>query len=147
VSLDPSSVGVDHNPFSIQAARDSGFQAYTADEFFASSQLAVPHSFDSMLVAHVLEHLEPEQMVPIISMYLPMIKPGGRVVWITPQERGFASDATHLTFVDHVWHKKLSHELGLELGRQYSFPFPRPVGKVFTYNEFVSVLSVPTSPS
>ena len=29
--------------------------------------------------------------------------------------------------------------LGLTVDRQFSFPFPRAVGKVFTYNEFVTI--------
>jgi hypothetical protein len=33
----------------------------------------------------------------------------------------------------------LSEALGLGVARQYSFPLPRFAGKVFTYNEFVTV--------
>jgi hypothetical protein len=29
--------------------------------------------------------------------------------------------------------------LGLAVEKQYSFPFPRAAGKIFTYNEFVTV--------
>ncbi len=31
----------------------------------------------------------------------------------------------------------------LRVVRSYSFPFPRPVGKVFKYNEFVTVARKP----
>jgi 2-polyprenyl-3-methyl-5-hydroxy-6-metoxy-1,4-benzoquinol methylase len=139
VSLDRSSVGVDHNPFSIQAARESGVTAYTTDEFFADHALSAPDTYDSMLVAHVIEHLTPAEAEEVVGSYLPMIKSGGRLVWITPQERGFRSDATHVTFADFAGLAALASKLGVEPVKHYSFPFPRFVGKFFTYNEFVSI--------
>jgi hypothetical protein len=33
----------------------------------------------------------------------------------------------------------VADELGLRPVRDFSFPFPRPFGRVFVYNEFVSV--------
>ncbi|MBC7590508.1 MAG: class I SAM-dependent methyltransferase [Salinibacterium sp.] len=136
--LNKGSVGVDHNPFSIQTARDAGLTAYTSEEFFATGATPLA-SFDSMLSAHVVEHLEPQEAIEILGSYVPYIKPGGKVVFITPQERGYASDATHVAFSDLVTLRKLSEQLGLRPARAYSFPFPRFVGKFFTYNEFVHV--------
>jgi len=140
--LDVGSVGVDHNPFSIQVARDAGLEAYTVDEFFANPALTAAHSFDSMLSAHVVEHLQHDEVRTIMASYLPMIKPGGRVVFITPQERGYGSDSTHVTFADFAVLRQLADDLGLTLEKTYSFPFPRFAGKAFTYNEFVQVARV-----
>ncbi len=142
VSLDSSSVGVDHNPYSVQQARAAGLTAHTTEEFFASPDLATPGGYDSMLLAHVIEHLTPDESVEIIRSYLPFIKKGGRVVWITPQERGYRSDATHVTFTDFAGLARIASRLGLAVDRRYSFPFPRFVGKFFTYNEFVMRMSV-----
>lgn len=136
VSLGAGSVGVDHNAHSIEIARAAGLNAYTVDEFFTSEKLSQPASFDSMLVAHVIEHLTPEASEQILASYLPCIKPGGRIVWICPQERGYRSDATHVTFTDFAALRDLAQRLGIEFERQYSFPFPRFVGRIFTYNEF-----------
>lgn len=136
ISLGAGSVGVDHNAHSVQTARDAGFEAYTVEEFFASKKLAKPGSYDSMLVAHVIEHLTPDESREIIKSYLPLVKPGGRIVWICPQERGYASDATHVTYTDFTALRALADDLGIEFEKQYSFPFPRFVGKFFTYNEF-----------
>jgi 2-polyprenyl-3-methyl-5-hydroxy-6-metoxy-1,4-benzoquinol methylase len=143
VSLSPESVGVDHNPHSIATARDAGFVAYTTEEFFASQELTAPGTYDSMLVAHVIEHLTPQEAIDIIGSYLPMIKPGGKVVWITPQEAGFKSDATHITFADFASEVALAQRFGLTPVKHYSFPFPRFVGKVFTYNESVVISRMP----
>ena len=80
--LPKGSVGVDHNAFSIRTARQAGCEAYTVDEFFADPALAAPGSFDSILAAHLVEHLLPAQAREIVASYLPMVRPGGRVVFI-----------------------------------------------------------------
>lgn len=134
----PDGVGVDHNPTSVATCRARGLEAYTTEEFFASPH-ASPGSFDSMLAAHLLEHLPAEQAREVIASYLPFVRPGGTVVFITPQERGHASDATHVRWVGFAEAAALCAELGLGVTRQYSFPFPRLAGRAFTYNEFVTV--------
>lgn len=143
VALPAGSVGVDHNPTLVAAARRRGCEAYTDAEFFADAQLTRPSSFDGMLAAHLIEHLTPAQARTILGSYLPLIRPGGRVLFITPQERGHASDPTHLDFVDHESLRSLAAELGLTVERTYSFPFPRWMGRLFIYNESVLVGRVP----
>jgi hypothetical protein len=58
---------------------------------------------------------------------------------ITPQERGYATDATHVEFHDLDVLRGMARDLGLVVERARSFPFPRPVGRIFPYNEFVVV--------
>jgi 2-polyprenyl-3-methyl-5-hydroxy-6-metoxy-1,4-benzoquinol methylase len=140
--LDGNGVGVDHNATSIAACRAAGLTAYTTEEFF-TSEYAKPDRFDSILSAHVVEHVEAEQAVEIFTSYLPFVKPGGRIVFITPQERGYKSDATHVRFSGFPEVAQLSTDLGLTVDRQYSFPFPRFAGRIFTYNEFVTVARKP----
>jgi hypothetical protein len=108
------------------------------DEFLASAD-ARPDAFDSLLAAHVLEHLPEADANGIVGMYLPYVRTGGRVVFITPQERGYASDATHVRFVGFPEGAAAARALGLTVERQYSFPFPRSAGKHFTYNEFITI--------
>jgi 2-polyprenyl-3-methyl-5-hydroxy-6-metoxy-1,4-benzoquinol methylase len=134
--VDPGSVGVDHNAFSIQTARESGVEAYTVDAFFANESVSAPESYDSILAAHLIEHLSPEEGRTIIGSYLPMLKRGGRVVFICPQERGYASDPTHVLFADFAVLESLATDLGLVVQSKRSFPFPRFAGKPFIYNEF-----------
>ena len=64
------------------------------------------------------------------------------MIIITPQERGYKSDSTHVCFVDFNSAVQLADALGLRIAKQYSFPFPRAFGTVFTYNEFINVLTV-----
>lgn len=137
-NLSPESVGVDHNAAAIQVAQERGLRAMTTEEFRAS-ELGRPGAFDSMLASHLLEHVSEEVGDGILAEYLPAVRPGGRVVLICPQERGFASDPTHIRWCDmEMLHTHLER-LGLEVERSYSFPFPRFMGKAFTYNEFFAV--------
>jgi len=140
--LDGKGVGVDHNPDFIAAVREKGLVGFTIDEFF-DSQYARPNTFDSILVAHVVEHMPADDARSVISAYLPFVKPGGQVVFITPQERGYASDETHVRFVGFREASDLAEALNLHVRRQFSFPLPRSAGKVFTYNEFVTVATAP----
>ena len=138
--LDGNGVGVDHNPDSIATVRGKGLVAFTVDEFDTS--YAQPNTFDSLLVAHVLEHMPEPDAISIVSSYLPFVKPGGQVIIITPQERGYSSDATHVRFVGFQEQSDFADALKLHVERQFSFPFGRKAGKYFTYNEFVGVTTV-----
>lgn len=140
--LGGSGVGVDHNAESIAIAKQRGLQAYTIEEFFASPH-AEPAGFDSILLSHVAEHVSASFAVDLVAGYLEFLKPGGTVCFITPQEAGYRSDATHVTFVDFEALEMLCRELGLVERRRYSFPFPRFTGRFFPYNEFVMLAAKP----
>lgn len=133
VGLEPGSVGVDRNPHSVGHCRSLGLQAYTAEEFH-DAELGM---FDGLLVAHVMEHLPPGSEEGVLRGYLPSLNPDSPVVLICPQERGFATDATHTTFFDFAGLRDVCLQAGLKVDHSYSFPFPRFAGKVFPYNEFV----------
>jgi 2-polyprenyl-3-methyl-5-hydroxy-6-metoxy-1,4-benzoquinol methylase len=108
------------------------------DDFRASSYNS-PDGYDSLLVAHVVEHMTLREAIDLIRTYLPNLRPGGRLILITPQEAGFRSDTTHVEFMDFKKLRQIQDALGLALTKEYSFPFPRFVGHLFTYNEFVSL--------
>jgi SAM-dependent methyltransferase len=136
--LDGHGVGVDHNPHSVEVVRSRGLTAFTPADFL-TSEYAVPGRFDALLSAHVLEHLEWDDAVQLLQTYLPYVRPGGKVVIICPQRAGFRSDATHVTELDGPAIARLAAECGVAVRSIRSFPFPRVVGNVFTYNETVVV--------
>jgi SAM-dependent methyltransferase len=136
--LDGNGVGVDHNVTSVATARAHGWNAFTSAEFLAGPY-AVPGAFDSLLAAHVVEHMDRDQAFELLRDHLQYVRPGGKVVLICPQERGYASDATHVRFTDFAGLVELCQALGLTVTRQFSFPLPRLLGRLFTYNEFVVV--------
>jgi 2-polyprenyl-3-methyl-5-hydroxy-6-metoxy-1,4-benzoquinol methylase len=136
--VDGHGVGVDHNAHSVEVVRSRGMTAFTPEEFLAS-EYAVPGRFDSLLSAHVLEHLEWDDAVQLVQTYLPYVRAGGKVVMICPQRAGFRSDATHVTELDGPALERLAGTCGVSVRSTRSFPFPRVVGNVFTYNETVVV--------
>lgn len=141
--LHGNAVGVDHNETSVDIARQRGHRAYTTAEF-PGSGLARPDAFDALLLSHVIEHVSHPVAADIVARYLPYLRPGGRVVFICPQEKGWASDPTHVRFIDLRALTELAESAGLTVQRTRSFPFPRPVGRVFAYNEFVLVARLPS---
>ncbi|CUR53945.1 conserved hypothetical protein [metagenome] len=142
-SLAAGSVGVDHNESSIAVARAAGHEAYTTAEWSEQAPCS-PGSFDSLLIAHVIEHMSPEEGLGLVRDYLGFVRPGGKVLFICPQERGYASDETHERWTTGPDLEELAREVGLDPDRWRSFPFPRWVGKVFTYNEFNLLARVPS---
>lgn len=135
-------VGIDHNPRSVAVAREKGLQAFTPGDFEASSYSS-PERFDSLLLSHVAEHMTRREAVDLIRGYLRVLKPLGKVILITPQEYGFRPDPTHVEFLDFDALRSIAREVGLVPIREYSFPLPRPFGRVFRHNEFVSISRKP----
>lgn len=138
-NLPTGSVGVDHNKHSIGHIKRLGLEAYTTPEFLALWQSKNAKQFDSLLFGHVLEHMTPDQGYELLMAYLPFIKTGGQVIVMCPQKRGYASDATHVTFLDSAAISGILSRAEVKTKRAYSFPFPAAVGKVFRYNETVVV--------
>ena len=131
-------VGVDHNADAVSIARSRGLTAYTTDEWQGSGA-AIHASFDSMLLAHVLEHVSQKGSDDMIAAYLPYLRPNGKLVLICPQEKGFPTDPTHIRWVNDAELRATGNRNGFSEIRNYSCPFPRFMGKFFTYNEFVYV--------
>lgn len=129
-------VGVDHNASAVEVARERGARAWSTAEWPESPD-AVPASYDSMLLAHVLEHLEEADADEVIRSYLPFLKPAAKLALICPQEKGYSTDHTHVRFVDPAALDATARRHGFVPTRSYSFPFPRAAGTLFPYNEFV----------
>ena len=140
--LGGNGVGVDHNPQSIAVAQRRGFAAFLPDEFRASTWNQ-PAQFDSLLFSHVAEHMRFAEAVELLRGYLPLLRPQGQLIVITPQEAGYRSDATHVEFFDFVRIEELLAALDLRSARHFSFPFPRSIGRLFKYNEFVVIAKRP----
>ena len=126
-TLDAGSVGVDHNATAVEVARERGVTALTVAEWEASD-LRVPESFDGILLAHVIEHMCAAEGVALLRDYLPYLRPGGKVFFVCPQERGYASDPTHVRFTTGDDLAALARDVGLEPQPWFSFPFPRWAG-------------------
>lgn len=141
----PRGVGVDPNETAVAVCREKGHQAYRPEEFVAA--YGTPESgrqFDTLLCSHVLEHLDEPTGVGLLCSYLPHLGEGGRVILITPQERGQRSDPTHVRLMDAPALAELTDKCGLVVERISSFPLPRQFGRWFIYNETVTTARVKT---
>jgi SAM-dependent methyltransferase len=136
--LNGNGIGVDHNSTSIEVSKNRGLKAYTVDDFLKSTYNK-PETFDSILLAHVAEHMTGDDFITLLKQYINLLKKDGKIIVITPQEKGFKSDDTHVQFMDFATVKNLLKQIDFNATKQYSFPFPRVVGHFFKFNEFVSI--------
>jgi SAM-dependent methyltransferase len=146
LALPPGSVGVDHNPHSVRIARSRGLTAHGTEQFHALARREYRQHFDALLLAHVIEHLSPRAAHELVTEYLPYLRPSATLVLICPQEAGFRSDASHVTFQDFPRMRALAEGVGAQVTVELSFPFPRPAGRLFRYNEFVLLGQFPMRP-
>ncbi|MCI0425444.1 MAG: class I SAM-dependent methyltransferase [Actinobacteria bacterium] len=130
-------VGVDTNPHSVRVAVSRGLNAMTPEEFRGRLTDGV---FDTLLFSHVLEHMTNREASRLVADYLGHLAHDGRVVVIVPQEAGFRSDPTHVEPVNRPVLERLASDNRLVVELIYSFPFPRPIGRVFRHNETVALL-------
>ncbi len=133
--VEGNGVGIDHNPSSVEVCRAEGLEAYTPDEFDPEAH----GRFDTLLCSHVLEHMDEDAGIELLRTYAGTLVEGGRIFVITPQEAGQSSDPTHVRFVDEAAAARVLVALGVARPQVRSFPFPRPVGKVFRHNEFHAI--------
>lgn len=138
----PRGVGVDPNETAVAVCREKGHEAYTPDEFAEAHREAPERRFDTMLCAHVLEHLDEATGAELLRSYLPYLAAGSGLVLITPQERGQRSDSTHVRLVDAAEVTRLAELCGLAIESISSFPLPRRFGRWFIYNETITVARV-----
>ncbi len=136
--LSPESVGTDHNKFSVAVANEAGLRAYTPDELHARAE-EFNGAFDTMLCAHIMEHLDFETGLDVLEQYLPYLKPKARIVLLTPQDPECKNDPTHVRYVDLPASRELAEKVGFTVERSFGFPLPPSLGKYRTTNEFVVV--------
>jgi SAM-dependent methyltransferase len=72
-------VGVDISPDIVKATRQAGLKCLTVEEFSDSKE-----QFDVVLMAHVIEHFGPGELLTFMDTYLDRLKPGGRLIIATP---------------------------------------------------------------
>jgi len=139
INLRDQSVGIDVNEHCVRAAVARGLTAFTPGEFARSAEYNRPARFDALLVAHVAEHMTEPEAVALVGEYDRLIRRGGALILIAPQEAGFKSDPTHVQFMDFDRLRSIARAAGYRPDRAYSFPLPRWTGRWFKYNEFVVV--------
>jgi SAM-dependent methyltransferase len=91
-SLDFEITGTDINLTYVEEAKFNGFDAVSIDQLFESNK-----QYDFIFLSHIVEHINPEELVDLIPKLLNLLTVNGRLVLITPVygER-FYHDFTHV---------------------------------------------------
>jgi 2-polyprenyl-3-methyl-5-hydroxy-6-metoxy-1,4-benzoquinol methylase len=92
--------GVDVNQGGIDALRAAGHDCVRPEELGPTTP-----EYDVILMAHVIEHFTPEALLTMMDGYLDRLKPGGRLVVLTPLMSPY--------FYDDFDHVKPYHPTGL----------------------------------
>ena len=137
-ALNSESVGIDHNPLLVESCNEVGLTAYTTEVFLQNAS-RYNRKFSSILISHVAEHMSPDDFTNLLRTYRPFLSPGGRVVVICPQEKGYESDSTHVHYMDYDSIELCLKKADYSVASRYSFPLPKWFGSMFTFNEFVVI--------
>jgi SAM-dependent methyltransferase len=78
-------VGIDRDDSLVAASRDRGHEVHRGDVRELPEILAEP--FDGALATHLIEHLNPEEVVALCADVAEMVRPGGAFVIATPNFR------------------------------------------------------------
>ena len=138
--LPAGSLGLEVNPHLVAAHTQAGLsiQQWSADEQGFDLAGLDDRGFRTLIISHVLEHL-PNPTASFSRLLRACERLGvARVVAVVPGSRGFASDTTHLTFIDshYLVNNGWDRLPGYKLSKQRFFPLPREAGGgVYVYNE------------
>lgn len=139
--LPVGSKGLEYNVATVEHCRRQGLDVDAYDGFaddWSLSVLPPTVPFESMVVSHVLEHLD--DPIGIFKKLLCSISTTGirRVVVIVPGKAGFRVDPTHLTFVDRpmLLDESIPADTGFSPADDAYFPGNiRSIGDWFPYHE------------
>jgi 2-polyprenyl-3-methyl-5-hydroxy-6-metoxy-1,4-benzoquinol methylase len=86
--------GVDLSADCILQCRQQGLSA-TQDDFFTALEALPPASLGGVFCSQVVEHLTPAQLPRLVSLAASRLRPGGRLLFETPNPGCLAIFATH----------------------------------------------------
>lgn len=145
-TLPPGSQGLEYNRATVEHCRRNGLDVDWYDGFSDDWQLSAidgDRRFESMVVSHVLEHLD-QPMVVLRRLLSSAARFGiQRVLVVVPGRAGFRIDATHRTFVDRAMLSRPDVVEGTGFRVRSSRYFPgnvRAVGDWFPHHELQVLL-------
>jgi len=131
-SRDRPAVGLDSNPKLVEICNRKGLQAYQADvlnlhEVFSPA--------DNIICDNVIEHLSLIEVDRFFCEIQKIWSPGGVMLIVVPNQRGYGSDPTHKTFVDDTLIAEITNKFKLSFCRTYLHPIPwRILGDHYIFN-------------
>ena len=150
--LPPGSVGLEVNQYLIEELRSSGFTVCQARGEMQDFELTgfATSSFRTLVIAHVLEHL-PDPVAALHLLLAACLRLGiERVIVVVPGAKGYASDRTHKTFIDHAYLENHMPQNSEGFVRSSISYFPGPwqwVGRHFVFHEMKVIFDRVIEPS
>jgi SAM-dependent methyltransferase len=84
--------GVEISPFLVSEVRKRGFSCMLPEEFEKTKEI-----YDTIVMAHIIEHFSPEKLLPFLDGYLDRLRIGGYVLIATPMpSKSFYYDFDHV---------------------------------------------------
>jgi len=104
--------GIDANPEAVATCKEQGFDRVEAGDLFAylEREISAGVRYDGVYCSHIVEHLEGRPAAQMIALCARILRPGGRLVMITPNVAN-----------PYVWSKVFWLDL------THRRPYPRPV--------------------
>lgn len=138
--LPMGSKGLEYNRDTVDFCRSKGLDVSWYDGYadnWSLSPIPGDGRMTSMVISHVLEHLDEPMAVLDRLLHAAYEKGVKKVLVIVPGKAGFRSDATHRTFIDlPVLRDELARQPLWRLDTSGYFPFNlRRVGDYFAHNE------------
>lgn len=142
--LPPGSRGLEVNPASVRHCQARGLPVDLYDPVADESLLKniSPGRFETLIISHVLEHLENPALVLRTLAAACVRRSISRIVVIVPGLKGYQSDITHRTFVTETYLKEaaLLPPPGYRVAVKRFFPFNLGLmGRYFRHNELTVV--------
>lgn len=72
-------IGVEVNQETVATNLTAGINCMTVEEFINTNEL-----YDVLLMSHIIEHLQPDDLLKFMDNYLNRLKPGGYLIVATP---------------------------------------------------------------
>jgi len=142
--LPAGSLGLEVNPHLVEDARRAGLNAvlYDADTEPPLIGIVPPGTYSTLVMAHVLEHVE-DAAGFLRRLLRSCAELGvGRVILVVPGAKGYRFDSTHRTFVNKEYltkHNLLAFE-DYVLSKTRYFPGDREwIGRYYVFHEFMFV--------
>jgi SAM-dependent methyltransferase len=140
--MPPGSMGLDNNKSSINYCLNKGLvvRIYRPEIDRYNFNFIKPNSYKTLLMNHVLEHLDNPKKTLSEILKSANQKKIGRVVIVVPGRKGFEADQTHVEFIDHHFFSQIKRN-GYKIIYQKYYPIDNVfLSNLFRYQEFITVL-------
>lgn len=139
--INPRAHGIDCDKDCISFLQKSGYKAILGD---ITKQLPFEDNYFKWIIAHdVFEHFELSDVKNIFKEVARILEPGGKVLILSPNKKGYDLGIKmmvgHKHFITRGEIAKIGSQGFIE-ETHYFYPFPNPIGDLFSHNKEVIIL-------